>query len=126
MPYRRHFCYEDGFKVGCREAGCIPFYSPCCGGAPGRHFPCKHLVGPPTFYSSASSLPPFCADRASQGGVTAVDVPKDYEVEPGDLIQTSGVDGLFPKGHPVGRVAEKRETFPPTCCATVYAAWRER
>jgi len=35
-----------------------------------------------------------------------VDVPKDYEVEPGDLIQTSGVDELFPKGHPVGRVVE--------------------
>ena len=36
VPYSRHFCYEDGFRVGCREAGCIPFYSPCCGGAPGR------------------------------------------------------------------------------------------
>ena len=35
-----------------------------------------------------------------------VDVPKDYEVELGDLIQTSGVDELFPKGHPVGQVAE--------------------
>jgi len=33
-----------------------------------------------------------------------VDVPKDYGVEVGDLIQTSGVDELFPKGHPVGRV----------------------
>lgn len=36
------------------------------------------------------------------GGV--VDVPKDYEVQVGDLVQTSGVDELFPKGHPVGRV----------------------
>jgi len=34
-----------------------------------------------------------------------VDVPKDYEIEVGDLVQTSGVDELFPKGHPVGRVA---------------------
>jgi rod shape-determining protein MreC len=34
----------------------------------------------------------------------AVDVPKDYEIEVGDLIQTSGVDELFPKGHPVGSV----------------------
>lgn len=33
-----------------------------------------------------------------------VDIPKDYEVEVGDLVQTSGVDELFPKGHPVGRV----------------------
>ena len=33
-----------------------------------------------------------------------VDVPKDYEIEEGDLIQTSGVDELFPKGHPVGSV----------------------
>ncbi len=34
----------------------------------------------------------------------AVDVPKDYEIEVGDLVQTSGVDELFPKGHPVGSV----------------------
>lgn len=33
-----------------------------------------------------------------------VDVPKDYEVHVGDLVQTSGVDELFPKGHPVGQV----------------------
>lgn len=33
-----------------------------------------------------------------------VDVPKDYEVQVGDLVQTSGVDELFPKGHPVGQV----------------------
>lgn len=33
-----------------------------------------------------------------------VDVSKDYEVEIGDIVQTSGVDELFPKGHPVGQV----------------------
>lgn len=33
-----------------------------------------------------------------------VEIPKDFDVEIGDLIQTSGVDELFPKGHPVGRV----------------------
>ena len=33
-----------------------------------------------------------------------VDVSKDYEVQPGDIVQTSGVDELFPKGHPVGQV----------------------
>lgn len=34
-----------------------------------------------------------------------VEIPKDYDVEVGDIVQTSGVDELFPKGHPVGRVA---------------------
>jgi len=33
-----------------------------------------------------------------------VEVSKDYEIEEGDLIITSGVDELFPKGHPVGQV----------------------
>jgi rod shape-determining protein MreC len=33
-----------------------------------------------------------------------VDVSKDFTVEVGDLVQTSGVDELFPKGHPVGQV----------------------
>jgi rod shape-determining protein MreC len=33
-----------------------------------------------------------------------VEVSKDYDVQVGDLIQTSGVDELFPKGHPVGSV----------------------
>lgn len=35
-----------------------------------------------------------------------VDVSKDYDVQPGDIVQTSGVDELFPKGHPVGVVTE--------------------
>ena len=34
-----------------------------------------------------------------------VDVSKDYDVQEGDIVQTSGVDELFPKGHPVGQVA---------------------
>jgi rod shape-determining protein MreC len=33
-----------------------------------------------------------------------VEISKDFGVEIGDLIQTSGVDELFPKGHPVGQV----------------------
>lgn len=33
-----------------------------------------------------------------------VDVSKDHDVAAGDLVQTSGVDELFPKGHPVGQV----------------------
>lgn len=33
-----------------------------------------------------------------------VDVSKDYKVEVGAIVQTSGVDELFPKGHPVGQV----------------------
>ena len=76
MPYNRHFCYEDGFRVGC-GAGCIPFYSPCCGGAPGRHFLCKHLIAPPPNYARASDAPPFCANRGSME-VKTVDVPADY------------------------------------------------
>jgi len=76
VPYSRHFCYEDGACVGPKK-GCIPFYSPCCHGAPGRSFPCKHLQRPPDFYSRASQPPPFCANRAA-GAVTQVDVPKDY------------------------------------------------
>ena len=78
VPYRRHFCYEDGFRVGCRDPGCIPFYSPCCGGLPGRHFPCKHLIPPPPFHARAAEEPPFCQGRASQAGVQVVPVPADY------------------------------------------------
>lgn len=33
-----------------------------------------------------------------------VRISSDFPVAEGDVIQTSGVDGLFPKGHPVGRV----------------------
>lgn len=33
-----------------------------------------------------------------------VRIPKDYDIQVGDLVQTSGVDELFPKGHPVGSV----------------------
>jgi len=50
VSYSRHFCYEDGFKVG---PGGIPFYSPCCHGAPGRHFPCVWLHPAPKFYAQA-------------------------------------------------------------------------
>jgi rod shape-determining protein MreC len=32
-------------------------------------------------------------------------VPSAQEVVVGDLVQTSGADELFPKGHPIGRVA---------------------
>lgn len=35
-----------------------------------------------------------------------LEVSKDYEIQVGDLVQTSGVDELFPKGHPVGQVVE--------------------
>ncbi len=73
VPYSRHFCYEDGFRVP-QE---IPFYSPCCG-TPPRAFPCKYLVKPPTIYPYADKAPEFCANRAKAGGVTEVEVPKDY------------------------------------------------
>jgi len=35
-----------------------------------------------------------------------LEVSKDYDVEVGELVLTSGVDELFPKGHPVGQVVE--------------------
>ncbi|MCH9686166.1 MAG: rod shape-determining protein MreC [Deltaproteobacteria bacterium] len=35
-----------------------------------------------------------------------LEVPKDFDVQVGELVQTSGVDELFPKGHPVGQVTE--------------------
>ncbi len=34
-----------------------------------------------------------------------VSVPEEFEVREGDLVQTSGVDDIFPKGQPVGVVA---------------------
>lgn len=35
-----------------------------------------------------------------------LEVSKDYDVELNELVLTSGVDELFPKGHPVGQVVE--------------------
>ena len=77
VPYSRTFCMEDGFCVGPRQ-GCIPFYSPCCHGPPGRSFPCKYLNGPPKFYSRADDPPPFCTGRAAMGGVERLEVPTNY------------------------------------------------
>ncbi|KAL1518521.1 hypothetical protein AB1Y20_002810 [Prymnesium parvum] len=74
VGYSRHFCYEDGFKVG---PGGIPFYSPCCHGAPGRHFPCKWLRPPPDFHPNAHSPPDFCANRKSMS-VVREEVPQNY------------------------------------------------
>jgi len=71
VPYSRHFCYEDGFKVG---TGGIPFYSPCCHGAPGRHFPCKYLIPPPPFFSDAKSPPQFCSASDQTAAVQEVTV----------------------------------------------------
>ena len=59
--------------------GAIPFYSPCCHDAPGRHFPCKHLNGPPKFYGDArADRPPFCPAAGMTPRVTALPVPADY------------------------------------------------
>ena len=38
-----------------------------------------------------------------------VHVASDFPVQVGDLIQTSGVDELFPRGHPVGQVVRVEE-----------------
>ena len=32
----------------------MPYYAPCCHGAPGRHFPCKYLVQAPGLPSNPS------------------------------------------------------------------------
>jgi rod shape-determining protein MreC len=36
-------------------------------------------------------------------------VPRDEEIKEGELIITSGLDGLFPEGIPVGHVTEKKK-----------------
>jgi hypothetical protein len=73
VPYSRHFCYEDGYRVP-QE---IPFYSPCCG-TPPRAFPCKHLIAPPPTYADASKPPPFCEAKHAAQKVEALEVPADY------------------------------------------------
>jgi hypothetical protein len=62
--------------VGCRDKDCIPFYSPCCHGAPGRHFPCKYLASPPPVYASTGAAP-FCK-RRPEVKVLPMKVPDDY------------------------------------------------
>lgn len=99
VPYSRHFCYEDGFKVG---PGGIPFYSPCCHGAPGRHFPCKYLVSPPQIYSEASQHPPFCTESAAVEGVREESVPASYpdlSPNPGSRQFHKVVDDFRAKTH---------------------------
>jgi hypothetical protein len=60
----------------------VPFYAPCCHGAPGRHFPCEHLIPAPAFYGDANSnRPPFCPAPDTHGSTPAVQelqVPLDY------------------------------------------------
>ena len=65
VPYSRHFCQEDATPQSCvgPRPGCVPFYAPCCHGAPGRHFPCKYLVPAPGFQFDARNAPEFCAGR---------------------------------------------------------------
>ena len=81
IPYSRHFCQEDATPDACvgPRPGCVPYYAPCCHGAPGRHFPCKYLVPPPGFPSDASAPPDFCKTRPSGGGVISHGPrPDDY------------------------------------------------
>ena len=57
----------------------MPYYAPCCHGAPGRHFPSKYLVPPPGFPADASAPPDFCKARPSGGGVISHGPrPDDY------------------------------------------------
>lgn len=84
VPYSRQFCAEDWTPTSCvgPGKGCVPFYAPCCHGAPGRHFPCEHLIAAPAFYGDANSnRPPFCPAPDPHGATPAVEelqVPLDY------------------------------------------------
>ena len=81
IPYHRHFCQEDATPTSCvgPRAGCVPFYAPCCHGAPGRHFPCKYLVEPPPFPHDANKPPDWCAGRPAAPKLLAeTPRPADY------------------------------------------------
>jgi rod shape-determining protein MreC len=55
----------------------------------------------------AVEIPRVRAQGILEGGhedLAIVEVSKDFEIQVGDLVQTSGVDQLFPGGHPVGQV----------------------
>jgi rod shape-determining protein MreC len=47
-------------------------------------------------------------------------LPRNADIAPGDLLVTSGLDGRFPPGYPVGRVTEA-ERGPDSPFARVYA-----
>lgn len=47
-------------------------------------------------------------------------LPRNADIVPGDLLVTSGLDGRFPAGYPVGRVTEA-ERGPDSPFARVYA-----
>ena len=61
---------------------------------------------------------PACApSRSAPAAATALDlpyVPQNYDVKVGDVLVTSGLDGVFPFGLPVGRVTrvERDPTQP--------------
>jgi rod shape-determining protein MreC len=39
-----------------------------------------------------------------RGGLTLNNIPSTSRVEPGDLVESAGVDGIYPRGVPIGRV----------------------
>ena len=39
-------------------------------------------------------------------------LPGNADIEPGDLLVTSGLDGVFPAGYPVARIAPRKEGQP--------------
>lgn len=51
------------------------------------------------------SRAPGILKGASEDGCE-LEISSDYDVQIGDVVQTSGADELFPKGHPVGRIVE--------------------
>jgi rod shape-determining protein MreC len=38
------------------------------------------------------------------GGLTLNNIPNTSRVDPGDLVESAGVDGIYPRGIPIGRV----------------------
>ncbi len=43
------------------------------------------------------------------GGAQMYDVPVLADVQPGDIVLTAGIDGIFPKGIPIGTIAQAQK-----------------
>ncbi len=41
-----------------------------------------------------------------RGGLRLNNIPTTSRVEPGDLVESAGIDGIYPRGVPIGRVAQ--------------------
>jgi rod shape-determining protein MreC len=66
---------------------------------------CSPTPAPRSPSRSPAPAPPASSSALDEDSCT-VDIPADFATQVGDFIQTSGVDELFPRGQPVGQVAE--------------------